>query len=74
MSNNTKNNGPKDFQPGLAQALNNSDHELIHMANYYHQRGYVAYAQEIYRQIFTMRAKRNILQEKVTTEQRGEAS
>lgn len=68
-------NGKPVFDTGLNDAMDRSDHELIHLANFYHERGYVLYAQEIYRAIFKMRTDRNnFTQEADEEERKDEAS
>ncbi len=65
----------KQFEIGLNNALDRSDHELIHLANFYHEHGYPEYAQEIYRSMFKMRGDRNQQVETELDRQReGEAS
>jgi hypothetical protein len=59
MSSSQNNDFKNGFEAGLNKALDKSDNELIHLANFYHQHGYPEYAQDIYRQIFKTRSERN---------------
>lgn len=57
-NNEAKNEAKKNFDKRLNKALDKSDHELILLANFYHQHGYPEYAQEIYQALFKMRSDR----------------
>jgi hypothetical protein len=55
----TNNPGQVNKLANLNAALERSERELIHLANYYDKRGYHDEARELYRTIFKIRAAKN---------------